>query len=117
MSYEKVILELMERVAELEIRVNELEKESNNKKDNEVLEHGSITQMVVDHIKSELNKAKAEGNYDLVLTSGGIQKEMKLKNKTTIVCNAMRKCMDEKSIVVYESPSGYSAMLAIKYIL
>ena len=60
-------------------------------------------------------KAKANGKHSICLTSGGIQKDVGLKNRLPLVCNAMRKCMDEKSVVIYETPSGQSSTFAVQW--
>ena len=71
--------------------------------------------MVVNYIEKSIQKAKENGLTNITLTSGGIQKDVGLKNRLPLVCNAMRKCMDEKSEIIYETPSGQSSTLAIKW--
>lgn len=110
MEYEKIILELMERIAKLEERVDVLENPQNLKPS-----RGTYTEMVVNYIEKTIQKAKENGLTNITLTSGGIQKDVGLKNRLPLVCNAMRKCMDEKSEIIYETPSGQSSTLAIKW--
>lgn len=110
MEYEKIMLELMERIAKLEERVDALENPQNLKPS-----RGTYTEMVVNYIETTIQKAKDNGETDIILTSGGIQKDVGLKNRLPLVCNAMRKCMDEKSEIIYETPSGQSSTLAIKW--
>ena len=110
MEYEKIILELMERVAKLEERVDVLENPQKLKPS-----RGTYTEMVVNYIEKTIQKAKENGLTNITLTSGGIQKDVGLKNRLPLVCNAMRKCMNEKSEIIYETPSGQSSTLAIKW--
>lgn len=113
MEYEKTLLELMERVAVLEEKVAVLEGNAVTKGDKPA--RGTYTEMVTDYIKNEIEKAKANGLHSVTLTSGGVQRDVGLKNRLPLVCNAMRKCMDDNSEIIYETPSGQSSTLAIKW--
>ena len=53
----------------------------------------------------------------LVLKANDIHKNLPLKNRTPLVCNAMRQCMKANDEVVHETPSGYLSTLEIKYYL
>lgn len=110
MEYEKTILKLMERIARLEERVDALENPQNLKPSRK-----TYTEMVVNYIEKTIQKSKENGLTNITLTSGGIQKDVGLKNRLPLVCNAMGKCMDEKSEIIYETPSGQSSTLAIKW--
>ena len=112
MEYEKIILNLIERVSILEEKVAELE---GNKKIEPKPERGTYTSLVIDYIEKSIAKAKENGKHSICLTSGGIQKDVGLKNRLPLVCNAMRKCMDEKSVVIYETPSGQSSTFAVQW--
>ncbi len=113
MEYEKTILELLERVATLEVKVADLEGNLTNI--GEKPARGTYTEMVVDYINNAIEKAKERGLKNITLTSGDIQRDVGLKNRLPLVCNAMRKCMNDKSEIVYETPSGQSSTLAIKW--
>ena len=109
MEYEKTILELLERVATLEVKVADLEGNLTNI--GEKPARGTYTEMVVDYINNAIEKAKERGLNNITLTSGDIQRDVGLKNRLPLVCNAMRKCMNDKSEIVYETPSGQSFTL------
>ena len=112
MEYEKTLLDLVERITKLEERVAVLEGAKPVK---EKPARGTYTEMVIKYINDTIAKAKASGSSNITLTSGGIQRDIGLKNRLPLVCNAMRKCMDSKSVVVYETPSGQSSTLAIQW--
>lgn len=113
MEYEKTLLDLIERIIKIEKRVDELESEKMNKESKPV--RGTYTDMVIDYIKNQIQKAKEQGLNNITLTSGDIQKGVGLKNRLPLVCNAMRKCMNEKSEIIFETPSGQSSTLTIKW--
>jgi len=113
MEYEKTILELLERVATLEEKVAVLE--GNIANSGEKPARGTYTEMVIDYINRKIEKAKKQDLNNITLTSGNIQKDVGLKNRLPLVCNAMRKCMDDKSEIVYETPSGQSSTFTIKW--
>ena len=51
----------------------------------------------------------------IVLRSGEIHRELKLKSALPQVCNAMRRSMNESDIVLHSTPSGYSSTIEIQY--
>ncbi len=113
MMYEKVILDLLERVANLEEEVKFLKENNSIKKEKPV--RGTYTEMVIDYIHKSIAEAKEKGVKSITLTSGGVQKDIGLKNRLPLVCNAMRKCMDDKSVIISETPSGQSSTLKIQW--
>ncbi|MCH5180242.1 MAG: hypothetical protein J1F32_03390 [Erysipelotrichales bacterium] len=115
MEYQRVILELMERVAELEERVTFLENIGVDMKKKAKPIRGTYTSEVIDYIKNSIESAKKKGMNSITLISGNVQKNVGLKNRLPLVCNAMRKCMDEKSEIIFETPSGQSSTLTIKW--
>lgn len=125
MEYEKLLLDLLQKVSILEEKVASLEKLINedniDSKSITKPEHGSYTSMVKEYIKKQIYKAKENGLDSITLVSGEIQKAVGLKNRLPLICNAMRSVMKElnefESIVVYESPSGLSSTLEVKWIL
>jgi len=112
MEYEKTLLDLVERITKLEERVALLEDKKPIK---EKPARGTYTDMVIKYINDTIAKAKVSGQSNITLTSGKIQRDVGLKNRLPLICNAMRKCMDEKSMIVYETPSGQSSTLAIRW--
>ena len=59
--------------------------------------------------------AKALGKNYIVLKSGDIHKELKLKSALPQVCNAMKQAMSEGDIVLHTTPSGTSSTIEIQY--
>lgn len=112
MEYEKTILELIERVVALEEKVAVLEGNIANRVEKPA--RGKYTEMIIDYINMKVESAKKQGLNNITLISGNIQKDVGLKNRLPLVCNAMRKCMDDKSEIVYETPSGQSSTFTIK---
>lgn len=126
MEYEKLILDLLQKVSILEERVTILEN-SLNIKGNEISssiskpERGSYTNMVKNYIKEKIYSARDNGLESITLVSGDVQKSVGLKNRLPLICNAMRSVMRElteiESIIIYEPPSGLSSTLEVKWIL
>lgn len=125
MEYERLLLDLLQKVSILEEKVASLEKLINedniDSKSITKPEHGSYTSMVKEYIKKHIYNAKENGLESITLVSGEIQKAVGLKNRLPLICNAMRSAMKElnefKSIVVYEPPSGLSSTLEVKWLL
>ncbi|MCL2675360.1 MAG: hypothetical protein FWE84_02055, partial [Firmicutes bacterium] len=66
-------------------------------------------------IQELLAQEKAEGKPFTELLCGVLHKKWELKNAVAMVCNAMKASMNEGDVVVFSSPSGYSATLKIRY--
>ena len=112
MEYERTLFNLIERINQLEKRVAVLEGKKIVK---EKPARGTYTNKVINYINGIIAKAKALGKSNIVLTSSAVQREVGLKNRLPLVCNAMRKCMDDKSRILYETPSGQSSTLTIEW--
>ena len=111
MNYDKIILELLDRIKVLEDQVKVLmEKEQVKKTPVSKISTGDIR----DYIEKSKTVARAEGECSLVLVAGEIHREMKLKSAMPMVCNAMRQCMNAEDVVLYETASGYSSTLKIE---
>ena len=112
MNYDNIILELLDRIKVLEEQVKILMEKDQEKPT-------SINKISTGDIRDYINDCKMiardAGNDSLVLVAGDIHREMKLKSAMPMVCNAMRQCMETKDIVLYETASGYSSTLKIKY--
>ena len=112
MNYDKIILELLDRIKVLEEQVEVLmTKEDVHKKSNNKISTGDIR----DYIEECKSIAKNNGESKLVLVAGDIHREKKLKSAMPMVCNAMRQCMGNFYEVIYETASGYSSTLKIEY--
>lgn len=109
MDYDKIIVELMSRIQHLEERVDALEK-------GKAPEGPKTTTTDIRHfILMKIKAAYNSGEKSITLKANDIHKEMNLKHRFPMVCNAMRQCMKEHDEVIYETASGYSSSLEIKY--
>lgn len=110
MDYEKIILELLCRIQILEEKVDVLTKAKSEK------EKASITTNdICKYIKELKILAKEEGKSSLILISRDIHKQLKLKSRFPMVCNAMRQCMEEDDNIIFQPPKGNSSTLEIEY--
>ncbi len=110
MDYEKIILELLGRIQVLEEKVDVLTKEKKE------VEKASITTSdICKYIKELKELAKEEGKSSLILISRDIHKQLNLKSRFPMVCNAMRQCMEENDNILFQPPKGNSSTLEIEY--
>ena len=113
MNYEKIIVELLCRIQVLEEQVAMLMQEKNQASEQEVTK--ITTEDIRIHILKLKKAAKDVGKTFIILRSGDIHKELKLKNSMPQVCNAMRQSMNEGDIVLHTTPSGNSSTIEIQY--
>lgn len=123
MNYEKVIVELLSRIQNLEEKVDmlmndkTLETEPKSQEDTDKSIVKIKTKDIREYIESRKAVAKNSGEEFVVLRASDLHRNIRLKNSMPMVCNAMRQCMGENDIVLHETPSGYSSSLEIKYFL
>ena len=118
MEDKEIIMHILERIDALEERIKKLEDKENIKEVKKVKpERGTYTKIVIDYINSQIENAKKEGKDYIELTSGDIQKAVRLKNRLPLVCNAMKKCMNEDCIIMHKTPSMQSSTLTIRWVL
>ena len=110
MEYEKIILELLGRIQLLEEKVAVLETKT-RKGEKAII----TTSDICKYIKELKILAKEEGKNSLVLISRDIHKQLELKNRFPMVCNAMRQCMEENDNILFQPPKGNSSTLEIEY--
>ena len=113
MNYEKIIVELLGRIQVLEEKVEMLMHEKNQTSEQE--ENKITTDDIRQHILALKKVAKDAGKSFIVLKSGDIHKELKLKSAMPQVCNAMRQSMNNGDIVLHTTPSGNSSTIEIQY--
>ncbi|MBR3909035.1 MAG: hypothetical protein IKJ50_04870 [Clostridia bacterium] len=120
MNYEKIIVELLSRIKDLEEKVEYLmdgkqlpEKPTSSYMT--VIRPKVSTQTICEYIEEQKEIAKKAGEKYLVLKAGVIHRQNQLRNAMPIVCNAMRRCMREGDKVLFQTPSGYSSTLEIQY--
>ena len=110
MDYEKIILELLGRIQILEEKVGILEIK-NHEEERAII----TTKDICKYIKELKILAKAEGKNSIILISRDIHKQLELKSRFPMVCNAMRQCMEENDNIIFQPPKGNSSTLEIEY--
>ena len=118
MNYEKVIVELLSRIKDLEEAVAALQErvetmENATEKGKSQATTGEIRQYILNKIAA----ARDAGRESITIRASDIHRELKLVSRFPMVCNAMRQCMKANDEVLFETPSGYSSSLEIKYYL
>lgn len=113
MNYEKIIIELLGRIQVLEEQVAMLIKEKNQSSEQEV--NKIRTEDIRRYIIELKASARKEGKRYIIIRSGDVHKELKLKNAMPQVCNAMRQSMNEGDTVLHTTPSGNSSTIEIQY--
>ena len=113
MNYEKIIVELLGRIQVLEEQVATLMQEKNQASEQEATK--ITTDDIRQHIFELKKSAKEAGKSFIILKSGDIHKELKLKSAMPQVCNAMRQSMNEGDTVLHTTPSGNSSTIEIQY--
>ena len=114
MNYDKIIIEMLDRIKTLEDKVTTLEE---NRKETQGNKGGTLTQGVRDYIMQRKMQAKAQGLTEIVLLCNGLQKEFGVTNRAPAVCAAMYDCMEEGDEVLFAPPSGKSTTVKIKYLI
>lgn len=118
MDYDKIILELLDRIKTLEEKVANLENGNNPQVTKPVVDNDKSISLV-DRAKTYIQGCKRmsfESGYDnLILRSGDVQKDLGVSNRVPSICMAMRDCMQPGDVVLEEPPSGFSTRLTIKY--
>ena len=131
MNYDKIILELLDRIKSLEDRVSELESGPYADAMKIVEDQGyvyrpqntaaarkpSLTQAARDYIDEQKKLAKAAGKTELELLCNDIQIALGVTNRTPCICQAMYDKMDKNDVVVSAPPSGKSTTVRVKYFL
>lgn len=113
MDYEKIIVELLSRIQTLEEQVAFLITDKKNQQKKETTK--MTTNDIREYIKVLKNNAKNSGKEKLILTARDIHGELNLKSRYPMVCNAMRDCMGERDIILFQPPKGNSSTLEIEY--
>ncbi len=111
MDYEKIIVELLSRIQILEGKVEFLMLKQEEKKEKSIVTTDDIREYITD-LK---NIAKSEGKTEIILIARDIHRELKLKSRFPMVCNAMRQCMKENDDILFQPAKGNSSTLEIKY--
>ena len=113
MNYEKIIIELLGRIQDLEEKVAILmhDKEQSMKQETNKISTDDIRKYITEMKKN----ATLSGEKVIILKSGDIHKALNLKSRMPQVCNAMRQSMNESDVVLHTTPSGNSSTIEIQY--
>ena len=115
MNYDKIILELLDRIKTLEEKVafleNQLKQETNPAQE----EKGSLTGRAREYINFRKAQAREAGMAYVDLLCNDIQKELGIINRAPAICTAMYACCGPKDQVLYAPPSGKSTTVKIRY--
>ena len=135
MNYESIILEMLARIQTLESEYTEMktrldaictgritpcevpEKENTVASDCNVIEDkGKVsTSDIVAYIRQMIFNAKIDGRESVVILAKDVHNALGLISRYPMVCNAMRKCMNEGDKILFSPTSGYSSTLKIEY--
>ena len=116
MNYDKIIIELMGRIQDLEEKVESLQSKVGSLEGS--TEEGrpkTTTGDIRNYIFDKISAAAMSGEESITVRASEIHRELKLESRFPMVCNAMRQCMKENDEVLYETASGYSSSLEIRY--
>ena len=127
MNYDRIILEMLERISKLEDEVRVL-KGQNPSTDlhvdtlNQDVELGSRPESYTDKacsiIENAIRKARQEGKEYVDVISNDLQHAVGLKNRIPLCCNAMRKVAEQyRTEVIKDTPSHNSSTYTIRYYL
>jgi hypothetical protein len=123
MNYDRVIIELLDRVAKLEDDIRKLKGETDTATvtlNTDISKYGektkSYTQGVIDYLEALIKKAKEDGKEHLDVVSYDLQKAVGLKNRIPLICNAMRKVMrDYEFEILADTPSQNSSTFKVRF--
>ena len=73
------------------------------------------TSDIVAYIRQVIYNAKTGGRKSVVILAKDVHNALGLISRYPMVCNAMRKCMNEGDKVLFSPTSGYSSTLKIEY--
>ena len=115
MNYERMILELLDRIQPLEEQVTALMEQKDSTQDEEKCT--MTTQEIRKYIQQLKNTAKSQGHSSITLRSGTLEKELGLKQRLPMVCAAMYQMMLDGDKILHTTPSGKSSTIEIQYFL
>ncbi len=120
MDYDKIILELLDRIKTLEEKVANLENGNTVQMMKPTIENErglSLVDRAKKYIQDCKQLSQKSGNDSIILICGDIQKHLGVSNRVPSICMAMRDCMQPGDVVLEEPPSGLSTRLTIQYFL
>lgn len=127
MNYDRLIIEMLERISKLEEEVKNLKGETvlNNLKIEDESSTGklgfkpeSYTDKACQIIEAAIRDARQEGKSYVDVVSNDLQHAVGLKNRIPLCCNAMRKVSEKyKTEVIKDTPSHNSSTYTIRFYL
>lgn len=119
MNYDRIILELLDRVKNLEEMVDKLQLFSvEQSRDKRVEDSENVpllsTQQVLEFIYAKKKEGVEQGLETLTMKAGEIEKTLGSSNRLVIVVNAMKQAMGEYDKIVSDV-DGYSVSFEICY--
>lgn len=120
MNYERIILEMMERIQVLEEKVAKLENGNcAAQKEPQISAHEkrSLGSRAKEFILAQKKQAKEAGFSEIILVCNDIQKVLGVVNRAPAICQAMYECMCPGDEVLYKPNSGMSTAVKIRYYL
>lgn len=119
MDYSKIILEMLERIKNLEEKVDMLESRDLSKKaiNTDKGNYTNLTQKAREYISRAKMEAKESGKKEITLLCNDIQKTLGVTQRPASICTAMYDSMNHNDEVVFSPPKGKSTTLKIKYYL
>jgi len=119
MNYERIILELLERIQILEDKVEALERncqgEAPQNSNDQPAKKTNLTAGAKAYIIAQKAEAKQKGLSEIILVCNDIQKALGAINRAPAICSAMYDCMAEGDEVLFAPPSGKSTTVKIRY--
>ena len=116
MNYDKIIIELMGRIQDLEEKVESLQtKVGLLEGPAEEGKPKTTTNDIRNYIYDKISAAAMSGEESITVRASEIHRELKLESRFPMVCNTMRQCMKEHDEILFETASGYSSSLEIRY--
>ena len=120
MNYDAIIVEMLSRIKTLEEqvkRLTDIQEQIEVQQNFDRTEKKIGTKDIYNYIKSLKQSSYDAGETFLFLKANDIHRNLKLKNRMPLVCNAMKQSMNDGDEVIHETPGGYSSTLEIKYYL
>lgn len=117
MNYDKIIIELLDRIKILEGRVDALEKDGVNYGVRQERKRTKFTDEVKEYIGEMKRQASERGEKELICICNDIQKHFGVLNRARSVCDSMYRSMSKNDVVLFAPPSMYSTTVKIKYFL
>ena len=110
MEYEKIIVDMLNRICILEDQVKKLLDTKQQDTERKI-----TTADIRKYLLGLKSEAKNRGEEFIEIVSNDVHRALKLTSSMPSVCNAMRQVMSDEDIIVHQTPSGNSSTLKIKY--